>query len=827
MIAHTRRNRYLCRALCLSLSATAALALSAGASGGEKYRLPPQVIVDMLDAPPTPGVSINPTGEAMLIIERQSMPSIEDLAQPMLRLAGFRINANTNGNFTTRYNTGLKVRRIAGGAGSGADAAIALPDGAKFGGPRWSPDGRLFAFLMYKPAGIELWVGSIDTMLARAITNATVNDIGRGAFEWMPDSKSILCRMVPRDRGPMPQPSSVPEGPVVEQNDGRISPVRTYQDLLESPYDEDLFEWVMTSQLVMIDTSGSQRRPVGRPAAYSGFEPSPDGRYLLVSRIERPYSYLVPAGDFPETVEIWDTQGNLIHTVAELPLRDTTPIGGVPTGPRGHRWMPQEDSATLIWAEALDGGDPKRQVDHRDRIMWFEAPFTGEPREEYKTQHRYSGITWIQKTPYVLISEFDRDLRWTRTWRHNWGSTSEEPRLVFNRSVNDSYGDPGRPLTITNAAGRSLAILDNGNIFLAGSGASDEGDRPFLDRMNLLTLVKDRLWQCPPGRYESVDEMLPDRSGVIISSESPDDPPNYFLRDLKNDRATQLTSFPDPTPQMRGTSKELVTYTRADGVPLSATLYLPADYQEGQRLPLIVWAYPREFSGADTAGQVRGSQYRFTRVGGTSHLFLLTQGYAIMDNATMPVIGDAETMNDTFIEQIVGAARAAIDYAAVRGVADPTRVGVGGHSYGAFMTANLLAHCDLFSAGIARSGAYNRTLTPFGFQSERRTLWEAPDIYGSISPFMHADKVNEPILLIHGQMDNNSGTFPIQSERMYHALKGHGATARLVLLPYESHGYSARESVMHVMAEMIDWFDAYVKRSGGAEYESTDGAGGR
>jgi len=823
MTAHTLRTPFLCRVLCLSLSAAAALGLSVTASGGEKYRMPPQVIVDMLDAPPTPGVSINPTGEAMLIIERQSMPSIEDLAQPMLRLAGSRINANTNGNFTTRYNTGLKVRHIAGGR----EGTITLPEGAKFGGPRWSPDGRLFAFLMYKSDGIELWVGSIDTMLARAVTDAKVNEAGRGAFEWMPDSKSILCRMIPRDRGPMPQPSSVPEGPIVEQNDGRISPVRTYQDLLESPYDEDLFEWVMTSQLVMIDTAGNQRRPVGRPATYTGFDPSPDGRYLLVSRFHRPYSYLVPAGDFPETVEIWDMQGNVVHAVAELPLRDTTPIGGVPTGPRGHQWMPQEDTARLLWVEALDGGDPKREVDHRDKVMWLDAPFTGEPNEEFKTQHRYSGINWIQKSPYVLYSEFDRDRRWTRTWRHTWGSTSEEPRLVFDRSVNDSYGDPGRPLTATNAAGRSLAILDNGNIFLAGSGASDEGDRPFLDRMNLLTLVKDRLWQSSPGRYESIEDMLPDRSGVIVSSESPDDPPNYFLRNLKNSRVTQLTNFPDPTPQMRGISKELVTYSRADGVQLSATLYLPADYQEGQRLPLVVWAYPREFSGADTAGQVRGSQDRFTRVGGTSHLFFLTQGYAIMDNATMPVIGDAETMNDTFIEQIVGAAKAAIDYAAERGVADPTRVGVGGHSYGAFMTANLLAHCDLFSAGIARSGAYNRTLTPFGFQSERRTLWEAPDIYASISPFMHADKINEPILLIHGQMDNNSGTFPIQSERLYHALKGHGATVRFVMLPYESHGYSARESVMHVMAEMIDWFDTHVKRSGEAGYGSPGNAGGR
>ncbi len=807
-------KRLLRRALTCAMASV--LMLSA-ATAEEQYRKPPQVIVDMLEAPLTPRVSIDPTGQMMLLVQPRNMPSIEDLAQPMLRLAGSRINPSTNGNFTTSYNTGLALRRIS----DNQEFEIVLPPGARLGFPTWSPDGSRFAFLMYKDNGIELWVGHAKTMRARVLAEAQVNAAGRSAYRWMPDSRHILCRLIPRDRGEMPQRSAIPTGPVVEENTGRISPVRTYQDLLTDPHDEAMFDWIMTSRLVMLDCASNERTIIGGPAIYSNFDPSPDGRYLLVSKIQRPYSYRVTARSFPESVEIVDVQGNQVARLADLPLRDTTPLGGVPTGPRSFQWAPYEDTANLLWIEALDEGDPKKEVSHRDSLHLLEAPFDGAAKEIFRTEHRFSGINWIEKSSYALVSEYDRDRRWTRSWRLNVGSEIEQPRVVFDRSSQDRYGDPGRPVMRTNSAGRQVAYLRNGNIFLSGSGASPKGDRPFLDRMNLLTLVTDRMWRSAEKTYESMMTMLPDSDRIITRYETPDDPPNYFMRDLEHDLVRQLTFFEDPTPELRGIQKQLVTYMRDDGVPLSATLYLPAGYEPGEPLPLIVWAYPREFNSARTAGQVRGSPYRFTRIRGTSHLFFLTQGYAIMDGATMPVIGDPETMNDTFLDQIVASARAAIDTAAEMGVGDPRRVGVGGHSYGAFMTGNLLAHCDLFNAGIARSVAYNRTLTPFGFQSERRTLWEAPMSYFRISPFMHADKINEPILLIHGEKDNNSGTFPIQSQRFFHALKGHGATVRLVMLPHESHGYRAKESVMHVLAEMIDWFDTHVKRSGSG-YDDID-----
>jgi dipeptidyl aminopeptidase/acylaminoacyl peptidase len=532
----------------------------------------------------------------------------------------------------------------------------------------------------------------------------------------------------------------------------------------------------------------------------------------------------VPWYRFPRRVEVWDPQGQVVAELASLPLAERVPIQGVITGPRAHRWRSTAGTAQMLWVEALDDGDPRNEVPHRDRLMTVTAPFDGQPRELIRLEDRSAGWSEVAGGSLAMVSEYDRDERWVRTWMVDVESDGAgEPRLIEDRSVQDSYGDPGDPVLTLNAAGRSVVRVDDGHIYRAGSGASPDGDRPFLDRQDLATLATERLWQNAGEEYERVVEVLPPSNGrlrFLTRRETPSEPPNYQLREAGQDERRALTAFSHPAPELLGITKQLVTYERDDGVSLSATLYLPPGHEAGggERLPLVVWAYPREFNDPSMAGQVRGSPHRFTMFSGTSHLFLLTQGYAIMDGATMPVVGsDPETVNDSFIDQIVASARAAIDAATALGVADPTRVGVGGHSYGAFMTANLLAHSDLFRAGVARSGAYNRTLTPFGFQAERRSFWEAPEVYFALSPFMHADQIDEPLLLIHGQEDNNSGTFPMQSERMYHAVKGHGGTVRLVMLPEESHGYRARESVLHTLAEMVDWFDHWVKQGDSSE----------
>jgi dipeptidyl aminopeptidase/acylaminoacyl peptidase len=796
-----------------------------------RWKTPPPEVVEIVDAPSPPRVMASPDAALLLLVERPELPPLADVARPWVGLAGIRIDPETNDRFQTSFSTGLVLRGLA----PQPEARVALPEGVRIGSVSWSHTSRRFAFERVRDGGVDLYVVAADPaagtltpqLVARGLNGAVGGGWGGGgAFAWMPDGERLLVKVVPEGRGPAPEPPRVPLGPAVQETSGDRSPVRTYQDLLSSPYDERLFEHLATAQLVLCDPRDGSTRAVGAAGILTSFEPSPDGSSVLVERLRRPFSYVMSWRSFPSVVEVLDVDTGQLRFSYEIPAEENVPIGGVRTGPRSHAWQPTAP-ATLVWVEALDGGDPKAQVDHRDRWMALAAPFEQPAIELVRTEHRARGLTWMREPTRVIVSEYDRDRRWTRSQLVDLADPAGPAVVLDDRSVNDRYGDPGRILTDLDERGGRVVRQDGEWIYRAGSGESPGGARPFLDRQSLASGEVQRLWRCAPGSYESLAAVRASSSDaaprILTVYETPEEPPNWRLRDLERDTIAPLTSFPDPTPQLRGITKQLVTYERDDGVPLSGTLYLPAGHQEGTRLPLVVWAYPLEYNDPATAGQVRGSPYRFTRIGGISHLLLLTQGYAILDNATMPIVGDPETMNDTFVEQIVASARAAIDEAVELGVADPDRTAVGGHSYGAFMTANLLAHCDLFDAGIARSGAYNRTLTPFGFQSERRTLWEAPEAYARISPFFHADTIDEPLLLVHGAKDSNSGTYPIQSERLYQAVKGHGGTVRLVMLPHEDHGYRSREAVLQTQAEMIEWLDRHVKRARDAAPATDEG----
>ena len=772
------------------------------------YHKAPAPIGELLSTPAPPSVHFNPPRDAMIIYRAERHPPLADLAEPLLHLAGLRINPANNGPHRAPRCVELTLHPLP----EGKERVLALPTNARITLPAWSPDGKLFAFLRYGSKEVELWVGDGKRGSMRRLRGGINATIGE-PFQWMPDSQSLLCQTIPANRPKPPVEPRVPGGPVVQETTGKISPARTFQDLLESLHDEELFDYYATSQLALVNAKNGDTKPIGTPAIYSTIDPSPNGQLLLVARIQRPYSYQLPATMFPRSVEVLSLDGKVAFHLASLPLAEEVPIGGVRTGPRSYQWRPTSP-ATLAWVEALDGGDPRKKVSHRDRILMLDAPFTGNPTELEKTEHRFQGLTWTERPDVALVREYQASRRWNRTWLVNPNAPAEPSRLLWDVSSQDRYGDPGSPLLRPLTNGFRVARVNDGNLFLVGAGASPDGERPFLDTLTLATLRTERIFQSDEGGHESVVALLkPDASEVITRRESPTRPANYYIRTLADGARKTLTDFPDLMPQLRGIRKQLVTYQRPDGVPLSFTLYLPADHQPGHRLPTILWAYPREFNDSDTAGQVTTSANRYTTFSGASHLFLVTQGYAVLDNATMPVIGDSKKANDTFLEQIISSAKAAVDKAVEMGVADPARVGVGGHSYGAFMVANLIAHTDIFRAGVARSGAYNRTLTPFGFQNERRTLWEAPDIYARMSPFMFAHRINEPLLLIHGEADNNPGTFPMQSERLYQAVKGNGGTARLVLLPHESHSYEARESVEHVLWETIHWFDKYVKRA--------------
>jgi len=778
---------------------------SAAAPAESSYKLPPEEIADIVQRPPSPSVSLSPDGETMLLLQRESYPPVSELGKPMERLAGLRLDPLTNDRVNPRNVVGLSIQSVE----TGLSPTIILPDNPDLSDFQWSMNGQYAAFSHTTNDGMALYVLDTGRDTAVEVVSEGLNLIFQEP-RWL-DNRNILYLSVPPDRGPVPVEPLTPVGPAIQDaTGGEEAQTRTYQDLLEDAHDEDTFRWLATSQPVIVDNNGA-RTLVGEPRIYTSTEPSPDGDYLLMEWIHEPFSYQVPWWRFPRTSAVADREGNILQVIAEQPLADNLPVQGVVTGRRSIEWHPTED-ATLIWAEAQDGGDPRVETDIRDALMALTAPFDGEPEKLLDLEDRYSGFRGLQASDDIIVYEYDRDTREIRASLVDVAGP-EPAKVIQFRDVQDAYNHPGSPLTTMTDAGFSVAIVNDGGLLLSGQGATPDGNRPFLNRFDLETLETEEIWRNSGETYEFVIDVLePDGSRFITYYEDPATPGNYRLHDGGD--VSFLTEFPDPHPELTGIKRELITYERDDGTPLSATLYLPPDYEEGEKLPVVFWAYPREFNSADTAGQVRDSRYRFTRIGGYSHLFFLTQGYAVMDRTAMPVVGsDPETVNDTFIEQIVASAQAAVDETVRRGFGDGERVGVGGHSYGAFMTAHLLAQSDIFRAGIARSGAYNRTLTPFGFQAERRTFWDAEDVYYKLSPFMAADQIKEPMLLIHGMKDNNSGTFPQQSERMFAAVRGTGGTARLVMLPYESHGYRGMESILHTLAEMVEWFDTYVKEA--------------
>jgi len=788
--------------------------------GAESYQKPPKAVLDVLNAPVTPQLSLSPTRTYAVEDQPVRYPPIAELAQPMLRIAGMRINPKTNGLHNTVFNSSLTLRKVP----EGTEIKVALPPNGKFSGGHWSADGLHFAFTNSTSAGIELWIGD-TTGKTHKVEGVRLNAVlaggggGRGGVavsndvQWMPDNKTLLVELTRPNRGAPPAEPTVPAGPDVQQSLGGSAPEVTHEDMLSSPHDEDLFAYYATSQLAAVDSASGKVTPIGKAGIISAVRISPNGRNLLVTTIHKPFSYLHAASAFPKDVEVWDLNGKVLHKVASIPLEDKVPINGVMTGPRDVQWRPSAP-ATLLWVEALDDGDLKKQVPFRDKIVTLPAPFTGEPREVFKTEQRFARMQLTAKGGLALVEDFERKTRRVRTFQIDLDKTPQDTKLIWSRNQQDRYHDPGTPMTRTLPNGSPVILQDGDDIFLSGAGSSPTGDHPFLDRFNLVTKQSERLFQCDDGHYETVVALLDDRGARFLTRrESPTEPPNYFVRS-PGGSAAAMTQYPDPQPSIRGIHKELVKYQRNDGVDLSFTLYLPPGYKPGTRLPTLVWAYPYEYNDAGTASQVSGSTKRFTEMTGYSQLFFVLDGYAVLDNAAMPVVGDPDLVNDHYLDQIIVDAKAAIDKAVEMGVTDRDRVGVGGHSYGAFMTENLLAHCDLFKAGIAESGAANRTLTPFGFQSERRTLWQAPEVYLKMSPFMYADKIKAPLLLIHGEADDNDGTWPIQSQRMYEAVRGNGGTVRLVFLPFEAHGYRGNETIEHVLWEKFQWFDKYVKGAG-------------
>ncbi|MDA8021095.1 MAG: prolyl oligopeptidase family serine peptidase [Thermoanaerobaculia bacterium] len=811
------------------------VAVSGGPAKAEEngYQLPPQPLVDLVEAAPTPWVVPSADRTKLLVYDWRRLTTLEELARPELGLAGMRIDPQARGPSRTVPYVGMRVLDIETGE---LKAVEGLPESPALTRVGESPGGRYASMVHTHAEGIELWLVDLESCVARQLTGPILNQTFDVPPQWL-DASTILVRLAPETQEPPPQESRVPAEPVIQESLGKESASRTFQNLLSSPHDEALWEHYFRGQLAKVSLDGTVTR-IGPEAIHLDWDPSPDGRYILVETLHSPWSYEVFASRFPRKVQLWSPAGELVRELLDSPLQDTIPnaFGSVAQGPRSHQWRSDAD-ATLIWAEAQDGGDARVDAEVRDRVYQLAAPFDGEPKKLADLSSRFRGVDAGNGELMFVYGLWWRTQK-LQTWRLAPDADDPSPVLIEDRSYRDYYGDPGSVVTIDDTRGQNVVqTTSDGHYFLVGSGASDDGEQPFLDRVDPKTGEVARIFQSKPTETDPFYErpvLVLDGEGttLVTRRESPEETPNFFVRDLgSTDNETalrRLTDFDHPTPQLKGISKELIHYKRADGVELTGTLYLPAghDAEKDGPLPLLMWAYPIEIQDPSLAGQVTGSPFRFDLVRPSSPLLWLARGYAVLDDPQMPIVaaeGDEEP-NDRFVGQLVASAQAAVDAVVDRGVTAPGRIAIGGHSYGAFMTANLLAHSELFAAGIAQSGAYNRTLTPFGFQAEERSLWQAPEIYFAMSPFMHAEKVDEPILIVHGQADDNPGTFPIQSERFYEAVKGHSGTARLVMLPLEGHGYRAVESRLHLMWEIDRWLGQYLSEEDSHQADHTPGA---
>lgn len=782
------------------------------------YQTPPKEILQLADAEMPPSISTDRKAENAFLSYRSRYKTIAELSETEYRLAGLRINPVTNINSREAFSEKVTFFDL---KTSKEKTITGLPATGRFSNQSWNKNQSKFAVTNTTEKGVELWIIDVKTLNATKVYEDKLNaNLGR-PFSWISD-KEVIVNVIPSTKKELINAAEVvATGPTVSVADGKEAQNRTYQDLLKNKNDEFNFEQLALSELVKIDIENGTKTKWKDAAMYTDISVSPDGKYVLVSELQKPFSYIVTYNSFPSVDTVFDINGKLVKEVDKKALQEVVPKGFASTtkGKRGLYWR-ADQASTLYWVEALDEGDANKPAEYRDALYQLAAPFTSEKQLLVKIKDRYRGVTW-GNNDVALIRDSWYNTRNESYYIFNPSNPNQEAKRFFSRNTQDAYNDPGTFVTEMNDYGFNVLSLNKGKLLLTGDGISAEGVLPFVDDFDIKTQKTSRLWRAQKSdKLEAIVRFIDTKKGIVLEQiQSKSDYPNLYIRNIfqKGGKPKQVTFTKNPFESLDNVYKELITYKRADGVELSGTLYLPPNYdkKKKEKLPMLMWAYPREFKDAATAGQVTTSENKFTSPSYGGPVFWALRGYAVLDNAAFPIIGEGKVEpNDTFVPQLVANAKAAIDAVDTLGYIDRERVAVGGHSYGAFMTANLLTHSNLFAAGIARSGAYNRTLTPFGFQSEQRNYWEAPEVYNTMSPFMNAEKMKTPLLLIHGEADNNTGTFPMQSERYFNALKGLGATTRFVLLPKESHGYAAKENVLHMLWEQDQWLEKYVKNKG-------------
>jgi dipeptidyl aminopeptidase/acylaminoacyl peptidase len=815
----------------LALAAILAAAPAVHAADAPTYRTPPQVVADILGAPRVPRgtPSVSPDGARMLLPDQPTLIPIATLAEPVEKLAGLELLPGLRAGRPQLKSatSGYTIVAIAGGAKVRAQ----LPAGARVGSSVWSNSGTRLATVVYAAGGAELWIVEAATGAARRCEGVHLNTVIPNVPEWSNDDRFVWCALVPSGQPALAEPSRVPTGPQVRVGAGRPTPQRTARDVLRTADDQARLAWFATSQIARVPADGGAPQPVGSPTLVGGWTIAPDERHLVVERLVEPLPLGFPIYLFPRTVEMWDAEGRLAAKLGDVPLNDRSAVSSVALpGPRDPIWALDGRSVFFFSWQDTPGADPLKAIKDTslaqpgtDRLMRLDAPFTGEARVVVTSDHQFAGVWWTMHGRRLIFHEEYQPRRRVRTgWIDPYAAAPARVVRV-DRSTEGVYDNPGRPL-LKRMGHQAVAwtTADGAGLYLSGEGFREDGQRPFLDRMELASGKTTRLFESVPTHLEQVAVLLDGEGRRFITlRQSNREAPNYHVRRAGEKLGRRLSDYTDPAPALTASQRVQFKFTRPDKVELNAEAVLPADWSPGTALPTVFWVYPNDYRSAAAASQNRRAPNRFPSQSPLNPEVLVTQGYAVV-YADIAVVGT----NDQYVKEIGASAKAAIDECARRGFTDPARVGVGGHSYGAFSTANLLAHTDLFKAGTASDGAYNRTLTPFTFQAEERTLWEARDTYLQMSPFLHAERIDEPLLLLHNLDDTNVGTHPMQSQRMFEALNGLGKTVTLVEYPYEDHGPASRETVLDYWARVIEWFDRHVKKGSGGS-ASVPGSGSR
>ena len=796
----------------ITLFITASYLLNAQEELG--YQVPKKELLDLIDVDLAPTVLRNTKNTVMVLLSRSTYKSIADLSRKEQRIAGLRVDPKRFiGSRTTYYNN---VELVYFEKGETPLLVDGLPNKPQLTNFIWSPDEKMIAMTHTSDSSVELWILDVTTRKAKKLSSQPINATMGNSINWFKSSKELLVKFIPKDReNIIDQSVIVPTGPKVTENNGEKAQNRTYQDLIKNSTDAKNFIQLSRSEIYKIDLNGIKNHFLDA-RMYRDVSISPNGKYVMVSFVKEPFSYLVPYYRFPTETHVYDLDAQLVKLISDNPLQEVLPKGfmAVSNYKRDIGWRKDKPS-NIYYVTALDKGNPEIKVPYRDALYEWEAPFDQKSILLTKIINRYVGIIWGNDLNAII---YDRwwNSRNSKTYIFSPSKPDIPAKVIVDRNYQDRYSDPGDFVTRKGKYGENILALDGNNAFLLGDGFSEKGQFPFLDQINLKSNKKNRIYE---STYRDKFEQLYDydiiEKKLSVRIESKNEYPNYFTRSLdKKNTLKQRTFFKNPFKNLENVGKELISYKRKDGLDLNGILYTPEGFDKDnpKQLPMILWAYPREYKDKSSAAQKTNNPNRFLYPSWGSPIYWVTQGYLVLDRAAFPIIGEGkDEPNDSFRTQLVANAEAAINAVVEKGYADRNRIAVGGHSYGAFMVANLLSHSNLFAAGIARSGAYNRTLTPFGFQSESRSYWEAPEVYYTMSPFMHADKMKTPLLLVHGEADNNSGTYPLQSERYYNALKGLGATTRLVMFPKESHGYRAKETILHLIWEQDQWLEKYVK----------------